>query len=325
MNEASNIRVSVAMIVRDEEEGLARAVVSVRRISAVDEVVVVDTGSTDRTIEIAHDLGARVFEEPWTGDYAHHRNRAMDRCTNDWVFFVDGDEELVDVGDIDEILAKGGIDGVALTMRCQVDGQVEEESMMVRLFDRRRGRWEHAIHEQLTGLESVAVARGLMVANYDDSFEASSRSRLAKLLEQEPLHPGESHYPYFIAKTYRSLHDFESLEPWARTYLDLGRSEAREAEVWVWLVEAAMNAGDLHQARERCASALQHHATYPDLLHLLVALSIHSWWESCTNVDSRYLSVARRSPRHLDNLQAAAELLGLPMEFRANETGDESR
>ena len=317
MGEIYGTKVSAVLIVRDEEDGLARAIESVQKSTAVDEVVVVDTGSTDRTMAIARDLGAKVFEDRWTGDFAYHRNRAMERCSHDWVFFVDGDEELVDAGNIDEVLAQEDIDGVALTMRCQANGQVEEESMMVRLFDRRRGRWEHAIHEQVTGLESVVVSCGLMVAEYDDSFEASSRIRLAKLLEQEPLHPGESHYPYFIAKTYRSLHDFESLELWARRYLDLGCSEAREAEVWVWLVEAAMNTRDLHRARRRCASALQRHATYPDLLHLLVALSVHSWWEACTNIDPRYLTVARRSPSHLVNLQAAAELLGLPMELRA--------
>jgi glycosyltransferase involved in cell wall biosynthesis len=319
MGKPTDIGVSAVLIVRDEEEGLARAIGSARKLAGVDEVVVVDTGSTDRTISIAKGLGAKVFEEPWTGDYAYHRNRAMERCSNDWVFFVDGDEELVDAGNIDAVLAQGGLDGVALTMHCQVNGRVEEESVMVRLFDRRRGRWEHAIHEQLTGLEDVVMARGLMVAEYDETFEASSLSRLAKLLEQEPLHPGESHYPYFIAKTYRSLHDFESLETWARKYLGLGLEEAREAEIWVWLVEAAMQAGDLPSARSRCASALQRHASYPDLLHLLVALSVHSWWEACTNADPRYLTVARRSLRHLDNLQPAAELLGLPMELKVDD------
>jgi len=311
------IQLSVAMIVRDEAEGIAGAIESARKLRAVDEVVVVDTGSRDRTREIARGLGARVFEEAWTGDYAHHRNAAMARCRNDWVFFVDGDEELVDAGDIDEVLQRPEIDGVALTMHCVARSRFEEESVMVRIFDRRRGRWEHAIHEQLVGLEAVALARGLMRARYDEGFEAASRSRLERLSKEEPEHPGESHYPYFIAKTLRSLQDFESLESWARRYLNLETGEAREAEVWVWLVEAAMAAGNLDEAKLRCARGMQRHATYPDLLHMAVTLSIHAWWDACAKPDPRYLCVARRSVGYVEGLGEAARLLGLPMEMES--------
>ena len=88
--------VSASMIVRDEEAGLERALGSLRAVEAIDEVVIVDTGSTDRTIEIARDLGAVVHQQPWQDDFAFHRNHCLELCSHDWVFVLDGDEVLVD-------------------------------------------------------------------------------------------------------------------------------------------------------------------------------------------------------------------------------------
>ena len=68
-------RVSLTMIVRDEEENLANCLESVRGV--FDEIVVVDTGSQDRTVEIARSFGARVFDFPWVDDFAAARNEAL--------------------------------------------------------------------------------------------------------------------------------------------------------------------------------------------------------------------------------------------------------
>src|SRR6185312_5031525 len=62
---------------------------------AVDEVIVVDTGSTDRTIEIARSFGAKVIEREWTGSFADARNASFEAATGDWVMFLDADEVLV--------------------------------------------------------------------------------------------------------------------------------------------------------------------------------------------------------------------------------------
>lgn len=83
---------SVSMIVKNEEKQLGRALASVKAVA--DEIVVVDTGSTDRTVEIAEEYGAKVFHLAWTGDFAEARNAALDHCTSDWVLALDADEEL---------------------------------------------------------------------------------------------------------------------------------------------------------------------------------------------------------------------------------------
>src|SRR5262249_26613096 len=74
----------------DEEANIGRTLASVRW---ADEIVLVDSGSKDRTREIARDLGARVVEEPWRG-YVAQKQYAIDLCTRDWVLLLDADEEI---------------------------------------------------------------------------------------------------------------------------------------------------------------------------------------------------------------------------------------
>lgn len=83
---------SVAIITFNEAENLARTLASVR---FADEIVVVDSGSTDRTVEIARSFGAKVFSEAWKG-FALQKNSAIDQCGGTWVLSLDADEELTD-------------------------------------------------------------------------------------------------------------------------------------------------------------------------------------------------------------------------------------
>ncbi len=83
---------SVAIITFNEAENLERTLASVR---FADEIVVVDSGSTDRTVEIARSFGANVFSEAWKG-FALQKNSAIDQCVGTWVLSLDADEELTD-------------------------------------------------------------------------------------------------------------------------------------------------------------------------------------------------------------------------------------
>ena len=71
---------------------LARCLDSARDI--VDEIIIVDTGSTDRTVEIAESYGARVFNHPWEGSFSKARNYSLKYATCDWILILDADEEL---------------------------------------------------------------------------------------------------------------------------------------------------------------------------------------------------------------------------------------
>ncbi len=89
---AEGLRLSLCMIVRDEEEMLPRCLAAVS--GAVDELVIVDTGSSDATIEIAYSHGARVIEHEWTGSFAEARNVSFDAAGGDWLMYLDADEVL---------------------------------------------------------------------------------------------------------------------------------------------------------------------------------------------------------------------------------------
>jgi len=85
--------ISLCMIVKNEERFLAQALASVRDV--VDETIVVDTGSTDRTIEIAKSFGAVVLEREWRNDFAWARNQALEHATKRWILVLDADEEVM--------------------------------------------------------------------------------------------------------------------------------------------------------------------------------------------------------------------------------------
>jgi (heptosyl)LPS beta-1,4-glucosyltransferase len=84
-------KLSLAIIVQNEEADLPRWLAAVRPVA--DEIVAVDSGSTDRTVEILEEAGARVVHRDWTG-YADQRNYLADLCTGDWILMLDADEVI---------------------------------------------------------------------------------------------------------------------------------------------------------------------------------------------------------------------------------------
>ena len=105
---------TAALIVRDEERNLGACLSSLDRV--VDEVVVVDTGSTDESVAVARAHGADVHREPWVGDFSRARNVALDRAAGDWILYIDADERLRPVAreDVEALLSDA--DEVAFRM-----------------------------------------------------------------------------------------------------------------------------------------------------------------------------------------------------------------
>jgi glycosyltransferase involved in cell wall biosynthesis len=150
---AEGLRLSLCMIVRDEEEMLPRSLAAVR--DAVDEIVVVDTGSTDRTKEIALEFGARVIDHEWTGSFSEARNVSFDAATGDWILYLDADEVLVD-GDAERLRALLGRTWreAFFLVETNFTGQIEDGTATVfnalRLFrNRPEYRFTGRLHEQI--------------------------------------------------------------------------------------------------------------------------------------------------------------------------------
>ncbi len=87
-------KLSLCMIVKNEEKYLEDALKSA--VDVVDEIIIVDTGSTDATVEIARRYGAKVYFKDWAGDFSAARNESLKHATGDWVFVLDADERIPD-------------------------------------------------------------------------------------------------------------------------------------------------------------------------------------------------------------------------------------
>ena len=84
------LKISACYIVKNEEKNLPRSIESLK--AAVDEIIVIDTGSTDKTIDIAESYGAKVIKTTWQDDFSTPRNLAIDNASGDWIIFLDADE-----------------------------------------------------------------------------------------------------------------------------------------------------------------------------------------------------------------------------------------
>jgi tetratricopeptide (TPR) repeat protein len=150
MNPAEN-KLSVCMIVRDEEALIARALESVTGVG--DEIVVVDTGSSDATMDIARSFGARVVQHSWNGNFAEARNRALDSAEGRWVLFIDADEYLEPESKpaVDAAVARGA-DAYLVRIESDMRSAAGRTyvNLLHRLFMNRADiRYEGAVHEQI--------------------------------------------------------------------------------------------------------------------------------------------------------------------------------
>lgn len=139
------IKISAAIIACNEERGIARLIESLR---CCDEILIVDSGSTDRTMDIAAKLGARVVEAPWRG-FAAQKNAAAELAENDWILALDADESLSEAleAEIWHIKKTGPeYDGYTMPRLAQYLGRWILHGgwypdRKVRLFDRRKAKW----------------------------------------------------------------------------------------------------------------------------------------------------------------------------------------
>ncbi len=92
LNGRRNAMLTLCMITKDEANNIQACLDSVKDI--VNEIIVVDTGSTDNTVELCLNAGARVFHFPWNGSFSDARNFGLEHCKTDWVLVLDADEEL---------------------------------------------------------------------------------------------------------------------------------------------------------------------------------------------------------------------------------------
>jgi tetratricopeptide (TPR) repeat protein len=192
----ARLRLSLCMIVKNEEEELPLCVNCVKAV--LDEIIIVDTGSTDNTKEIARQLGARVFDFPWIEDFSAARNESVRRATGDYILWLDADDR-VDPPEVEKLnllkqnfpWKKNKVYYLKVNSQSPVDG--ETHFYHLRVFPNVAGaRFEGRVHEQVfyrlkkLGMEFVQTDIILRHTGYHDEATIRQKSeRNLKIIEDE--------------------------------------------------------------------------------------------------------------------------------------------
>ncbi len=160
MSEPASSRISLCMIVRDEAQLLPGCLESVR--GAVDEIVAVDTGSSDATPEIVRAHGGLLLRHAWREDFSAARNVSLDAATGDWILWMDADERLrpEEHGRLRRLIERSAaVDAYFVPIRSETPTGAQV-TRAHRLFRNHKGiRFSGRIHEQVSPSFARARAR----------------------------------------------------------------------------------------------------------------------------------------------------------------------
>lgn len=143
--------ISTCMIVKNEENNLHRCLNSVKGIS--DEIIIVDTGSTDRTKEIASHYTTKIYDLKWEeedgiGSFERARNYSLDKANGDWIFYIDADEELKSGNELGNYVRSTFVKSFnILQKQILVEGENTHDQTPNRLFKRDVFRFYGVLHE----------------------------------------------------------------------------------------------------------------------------------------------------------------------------------
>ena len=202
--------ITAAMMVKNEEKFLPQCLDSVKDL--VDEIIIVDTGSTDRTMEIAREYGAKIYEHPWQNDFSFHRNQTIEYSTSDWVLIIDADEELdpSEHRTIRQAIKRRDIEAISFVVYNKIQmGRVGFLNSH-RMFRNGRGYKYHGIvHNQLDIAGKTLMSQFKVIHHgyglSDEQMEKKGRRSEALLLKQLEENP-ELTFPHFnLAQIYRGL------------------------------------------------------------------------------------------------------------------------
>ncbi len=210
---------SICMIVRDEEENLERCLLSLERLSEkiASELIIVDTGSTDNTIEIAHKYTEKVFIHPWENDFAAMRNKSIGYAKGNWVLVIDADEQLANPEGIISCLKDKKITAEYNALLLSVkdfpkksDSSIFFEYLLPRVFKNDgKFKFEGSVHEQPIYSEPSYVVNGECLYHYgynsEDKglIEKKTLRMSSMLLEKLKDNPKDIYYLYQLSATYR--------------------------------------------------------------------------------------------------------------------------
>ena len=261
----SGLSLGAIMIVKNEESNLGKILGDIREV--VDEIVVVDTGSTDRAVAIAESFGARLGHFKWCDDFAAARNHAIGLATSDYLIWFDADDRL-DAANQDRLRAlKAKLAPQRDTVyMLKLMNQINEEdqdafptvSYQARLFPRTPGLlFEGRIHEQILPaayrlkLKTESADTLITHTGYHGQQERLEKGKrnLALLLEELKDGKDDAQQHYFIAATYFALNEYDD----CLEHLAIAKNLDREAS---WYKYSFALTTDCHLRRHDSAAAI---------------------------------------------------------------------
>lgn len=251
------------MIVKNEEQNLGRILSDIRGI--VDEICVVDTGSTDSTVSLAKSFGAKIGHFSWCDDFSAARNASIALAESDYLLWLDADDHVTqnaaaDLRSLKRSLDPGKKAAYFLTLLNTPVTRGSLGSIQLRIFPNiEMVRFEGRIHEQIlpslertVGIRFVNTGIAIHHTGYADqsSREAKQRRNLAIQLDElsEGTHPGHRHF--MIAMTYYGIRDHDKCLEHIR---EARKCSGREG----WYLTSSFLATDIHLRQGRTDEALE--------------------------------------------------------------------
>ncbi len=264
-------RLSLCMIVKDEEHYLENCLASVRDV--VDEMIVVDTGSTDRTMEIALQYGAKVVPFVWNDDFSAARNESLRHATGEWILYLDADERLAQgqTNALESLLRNHAAGGYTLLVQGEhqlSSGRVRQVNAYPRLFRRHPAiRFEGRVHEQITPsierlkkpiLPTNIVIEHLGYAQSFDVIQKKCRRNIALLRAQLANDPNDHYARFQLGNTLAVLQEYEAARRELEEALPSPNlSKTVRASVLNLLAEIAVQQGRVEDAIQLCEQSLR--------------------------------------------------------------------
>lgn len=318
----------LCMIVKNEEKMLPGCLDSVKGI--VQEIVIVDTGSSDSTVDIAHRYGANVVCINWEQSFSHARNVALKNAKSDWLLLLDADERLDQQGipAILNFIVTTDLDGAHLVMHNRIgkDGSGVSVHQALRLL-RNNGQYQYvgAIHEQIRRFDGQPCTDrfALLQASVqhwgymeDVVVEKGKRSRNLPILEKELQENPQNGFMLFnLGNEYLAIHDYTSA--WETFSQGLQHINIHDAYAPHLYYRAAMCLNIINQPQQAIELLTKGLGLYPACTDMqLLMAHVYFGWERYTLAIASYekaLSLGEPPPSLRFTLQceSLSPLLGL--------------
>ena len=199
-------KISACMIVKNEEEFLPNCLNSIKGV--VDEIIIVDTGSTDDTMTIAKNFGAKVYHHPWNDSFSEARNHCLNHASGDWILQIDADEELeqADIPKLRLAISDHRYNGIIIAIQSIIKDGLHT-FYHPRIFRRGKGFYKDIIHEQ-TIIEGERLPTEIRLYhhgyNLDEKKMRIKWQRTTHLLKKQIAHNKHDGFAWFnLIRNYR--------------------------------------------------------------------------------------------------------------------------